>query len=97
MITNADKLLAKAKYPTESESKALELYFLDKLTLWNNTLESLSQNQSYKISNGQSSSRDLNRVEIEDAQSQVNIWTDKLENLIGQSADAPKLRTVFTV
>ena len=96
MVTNADKLLAKAKYPLLAENEALQQYFLDKLVLWNNTLESLSQNQSYKISNGQNSSRDLERVEIDEAQSQVDIWTEKLENLVGTSIDAPKIRTVFT-
>ena len=96
MITNADKLLAKAKYPKLAVNEALEKYFLDKLTIWSETLETLSQNQSYKISNGQNSSRDLERVEVAEAQSQVNIWTEKLENLIGTSTTAPKIRTVFT-
>ena len=96
MITYADKLIAKSKYPSLSEKEALKEYYLDNLIMWNNTLESLSQNQSYKISNGQNSSRDLERVTIEDAQNQVNKWTEKLENLTGSSITKPIFSTIQT-
>ena len=90
MITNADRLLA------ARASKTLEDYFLDNLVIWKNTLDSLSQNQSYQISNGQNSKRELERVKIEDAQKQVDKWENKLECLTGSSITAPKIRTIYT-
>jgi len=96
MITYADKAIAKSKYPSLTEKKALEQYFIDNITLWSNTLESLSMSQDYKISNGQSSSRELTRVEIDEAQSQLNIWTEKLENLNNSSIQSPRFATIQT-
>lgn len=91
MITTADKLRA------SKLGKTLEDYFLDNLDEWENTLSALSQNQEYKISNGQNSKRELLRVKIDEAQTQVDRWTNKLECLeTGSSVDAPKIRTVYT-
>ncbi|MHA1193228.1 MAG: hypothetical protein ACTSP9_13180 [Promethearchaeota archaeon] len=90
MITKADELLA------VKAGKSLEDYFLDNLVIWTNTLESLSQNQKYIISNGQNSKRELERVQIKEAQSQVDYWTEKIECLDGKSLTAPKIRTLFT-
>ncbi len=96
MITYADKAIAKSKYPSLTENKALEQYFLDNIILWSNTLESLSLSQDYKISNGQNSQRELTRVEVAEAQTQLSKWTEKLENLNGGSTQAPKFATIQT-
>ena len=90
MITNADRLMA------QRANKSLEDYFLDKLYQWESTLDALSQAKKYKIANGQGSSRENERVEIADAEAQVRKWTEKLENLLGESTTSPKVRTLFT-
>jgi len=90
MITNADILRA------GRAGKTLENYFLDNLDTWEAALESVSQAQSYTISNGQSSSRTLTRANIKEIETQVNKWTEKIENLIESSTVSPKLRTIFT-
>ena len=90
MITNADRLRAK------QAGKTLENYFLDNLDIWETALESVSQAQSYTISNGQSSSRTLTRANIKEIENQVNKWTEKLENLVDLSTLSPKIRTIFS-
>ena len=96
MITYADKALAKSKYPSLAETAALKQYYLDNVILWSNTLESLSLSQEYKISNGQNSQRDLKRVEVEEAESQLYKWTQKLEEVNGGSIGKPRFTTIQT-
>jgi len=96
MITYADKAISKSKYPLLTENEALKQYFLDNIILWSNTLESLSLSQDYKISNGQNSERQLTRVEVAEAESQLKKWTEKLENLNGSSTTKPRFATIQT-
>jgi len=90
MITNADRLRA------SKVGKSLEDYFLDNLDEWETALSALSQSQSYTISNGQSSFRTLTRTNLKEVETQVNRWTEKIENLLDSSTVSPKFRTIFT-
>jgi len=90
MITNADRLRA------SKVGKSLEDYFLDNLDEWETALSAISQAQSYTISNGQSSSRTLTRANLKEVETQVNRWTEKIENLLDSSTVSPKFRTIFT-
>ena len=70
---------------------------LDNYELWFKANQALSQNKTYKISNGQSSSRELTRADASEVLKNLNYWENEVSKLQGEEIAAPKIRTIFTV
>ncbi|MHA1465933.1 MAG: DUF6148 family protein [Candidatus Heimdallarchaeaceae archaeon] len=77
-------------------STSLELA-LDQYQAWYNANLALAQNKEYEISNGQNSKRKLTRADADEVKEMLNYWENEVARLQGESINAPKINTIYTV
>jgi len=92
-IQSALDLLAERKGGSVT---SLELA-LDQFEAWYNASLALSQNKDYSIKNGQNSERRLTRADAKEVEQNLLYWENEVARLQGESINAPKIRTLYTV
>lgn len=81
----------------QQEGKTYEKYCLDNYIVWKNAQLALSQNKSYSITNGQSSSRNLTRADLDEVMAAMRYWEDEWKKAKGKAPSyKPQFNTVFT-
>ena len=78
------------------DRSALELA-LDQYEAWNKASLALAQNKEYSIKNGQNSERRLTRADAKEVEQNLLYWENEVARLQGESINAPKINTIYTV